>query len=682
MNKNLFRIVFNKARGMLMVVADIAGFAGKGHSAGSGHTLSKLIKLTALSFSLWLAMGLVIPAQAAIIADGHAPGNQQPPVINTANGIPQVNIQTPSAGGVSRNAYSQFDVDKKGAILNNSHANVQSQLGGMVTANPWLARGKAKVILNEVNTRDPSQLNGFIEVAGRKAQVVIANPSGITCDGCGFINASRSTLTTGNVQMQNGIITGYDVSRGEIVVLGSGLDGSRQSHTDLIARSVKVNAGIWASELSITTGANQTDAAYQGIRAKSADPSSRPGLALDISQLGGMYAGKIRLIGTEKGVGVRNAGNIGASAGDVVINADGTISNSGSVTASEHIQVATKNDVINDGTLHALVTTVVKADNSVVNSGIIAARGNTTVTAAAITSHASGALAAGMNADGTLGGSSNLTLNSDGILRAHGQNLASATLMATGKNVDLSNSQTSANRIDVTAINGDISLTRANIDASQELSLSTARSLNNDGGKLVADKLTLTASHLSNQQGVIQQRGHNDLTLAMRKGINNREGTIASNGKNMTLSSSLLQNQQGEIIHAGDGQLLLLSEKLEGESGTLISNGSLELTGNELDLDAAYTQAEGLKIIANSLSHQKGQLIQAGNGPMTISILNNLNNEEGEILSKGKINLNAGTLNNQRGSLIAAEESDLALTVIDEINNRDGVIASGVAWHQ
>ncbi|WP_323840913.1 two-partner secretion domain-containing protein, partial [Photorhabdus africana] len=78
---------------------------------------------------------------------------------------------------------------KQGVILNNSHQATQTQLGGMVAGNPWLAKGDASVILNEVNSHDRSHLNGWIEVAGHKAEVIIANPSGITCNGCGFINA-------------------------------------------------------------------------------------------------------------------------------------------------------------------------------------------------------------------------------------------------------------------------------------------------------------------------------------------------------------------------------------------------------------------------------------------------------------------------------------------------------------
>ncbi|WP_241650489.1 filamentous hemagglutinin N-terminal domain-containing protein, partial [Rosenbergiella collisarenosi] len=95
------------------------------------------------------------------------------------------------------NKYTQFDIEQRGAILNNGRTTSQTQLAGQVAANPWLAKGEAKVILNEVNSRDPSLLNGMLEVAGRQADIIIANPAGISCDGCGFINANRTTLTTG-----------------------------------------------------------------------------------------------------------------------------------------------------------------------------------------------------------------------------------------------------------------------------------------------------------------------------------------------------------------------------------------------------------------------------------------------------------------------------------------------------
>ena len=92
------------------------------------------------------AAGLALSI-AALSAQTPAPATQQPIILNTANGVPQVNIQTPSSAGVSRNTYSQFDVTSQGAILNNSRTDTQTQLGGWVQGNPWLATGSARVIL-------------------------------------------------------------------------------------------------------------------------------------------------------------------------------------------------------------------------------------------------------------------------------------------------------------------------------------------------------------------------------------------------------------------------------------------------------------------------------------------------------------------------------------------------------
>ncbi|MBF1995118.1 hemagglutinin repeat-containing protein [Serratia symbiotica] len=680
MNKNLYRIVFNTARGMLMVVPDIAG-AGRAGAAsspsGSGHTLSQVIgKVHGVCFALLLALGAIQSVQAGIVADGSAPGNQQPTIISSANGTPQVNIQTPSAEGVSRNVYSQFDVEAKGVVLNNSALNSQTQIAGMITANPWLAKGEAKVILNEVNARDPSQLNGFIEVAGQKAQVVIANPAGITCSGCGFINANRATLTTGQAQMLNGQLTGYNVERGEIVVQGNGLDSSLQDHTDLIARSVRINAGVWANDLAVTTGRNSVDAAHQSVSAKTTDGSPRPYVAVDVSQLGGMYANKILLRGTETGVGVHNAGVLNAIAGDVVVNADGTLTNSGAMTASQTIQVTTTGDINNSGKLYAGTDTQVQSRGALTNSGIIAAAQNTTLTSATLNSTAQGVLAAGMASDGKLGTSGNLTLNSQGQLTANGQNSAAGHLSASGTALDFSGSQTYGNNIDLQATVSDIRTARANLAATQTLAARTGGMLNNDGGKLSADQLSLTAKALSNQQGTVQQLGQQDLMLSHAGGINNRAGTIASNSKNLTLITANLNNQQGTIVHAGDGTLVIQAAQMNGDKGAVLSNGSLALSGTRLQLDNTTTQAGNITLNAGSLSHRDGQMTQTGSGTLNLNVTDLFDNLHGKIFSNGALSLTAGTLNNQQGQLIAADKHDLTLTLNGALNNRDGLIAA------
>ncbi len=321
-----------------MAVSEVA--VGKGKAA-SGERRGRNVGLALFAFALSpLAWGQVI-------ADPNAAGNQKPQIVTSANGVTQVNIQTPSAAGVSRNVYSQFDVNAQGVILNNSTGNVQTQLGGWVQSNGNLAGGSARVILNEINSSNPSQLRGFVEVAGQRAEVIIANPAGIAVNGGGFINASGVTLTTGTPLMNGGNLDGYRVQRGTVTVDGAGLDTSNADFTNIIARAVQVNAGIWAKDLKATTGANDVNAANTSATAV-AGTGTAPTVALDVAALGGMYAGKITLVGTEAGLGVSNAGSIAANGGALVVQANGMLTNTGLIEGQTALIKATT--VNNTGT--------------------------------------------------------------------------------------------------------------------------------------------------------------------------------------------------------------------------------------------------------------------------------------------------------------------------------------------
>lgn len=103
---------------------------------------------------------------ASIVVDKNAPKNQQATILQSANGTPQINIQTPTNAGVSVNQFHQLDIGQQGAILNNSRTHTQTQLGGWIQGNPWLAAGEARIIVNQVNSANPSLLNGYIEVGG------------------------------------------------------------------------------------------------------------------------------------------------------------------------------------------------------------------------------------------------------------------------------------------------------------------------------------------------------------------------------------------------------------------------------------------------------------------------------------------------------------------------------------
>src|SRR6185436_10503357 len=192
------------------------------------------------------------------------------------------------------------------------------------------------------------------EVAGGRAEVVIANPNGITCNGCGFINASRGVLTTGRPDFDAaGNLSALQVTQGHIAIEGLGLNATDVDQVDLLARTVSINAGVWANYLNVVTGANRigyADLSAQSIGGVGAAPS----VSLDVSAVGGMYANRIRLIGTEAGLGVVSAGVMAAQAGDFVVSSEGQIVLSGTTQSSGAINLRASGDIVNSGTLHGL----------------------------------------------------------------------------------------------------------------------------------------------------------------------------------------------------------------------------------------------------------------------------------------------------------------------------------------
>lgn len=656
MNKNCYRIIFNKARGMLMVVADIArsGRAGTSLSSRTGYPhRQRICRVTPLAFSLWLASGMVHSVSAAgIVADHGAPGHQQPTITQTASGIPQVNIQTPSAGGVSHNTYSQFDVGNKGVILNNAHNNVQTQLGGMVAGNPWLAKGEARIILNEVNSRNPSQLNGFVEVAGKKAQVVIANPAGISCDGCGFINANRATLTTGQPQMKNGSLTGFSVERGEIQITGKGMDASRTDYTDIIARSVKINAGIWAQDLKVTTGRNNVDIAHGQTEKKAADASSQPQVALDVSSLGGMYAGKIRLVGTETGVGVRNAGHIGAQAGAVTLTADGRIENSGSISAKTDVHLATTRELHNSGSVYAGQDTQIQSDGVFTHTGSVASRRNTRIQTARLTGGERSLLAAGVKDDGRLAVAGNLTVSTTGELAAHGQVLSGGDMQLKGQGLDLSNSRIQGQHTELDAGSGNLSTQNAQLSAGT-LSARTAGQFSNNGGTVNADTLQISAQSLSNRKGSLIQTGTGDFSLSLPGSVDNREGLLAANGA-VRLDALSLDNRRGKVQAVQSGSL------------------QVKTTGAVDNQQGSLTASRDVRLNAQALNNDNG-LISAAAGTGRIKTQQAVSNTEGRMESAGRLGISAGSLNNHQGTVVS---DGLSVTLDGALDNTSGRLLS------
>src|SRR6201991_1379245 len=237
--------------------------------------------------------------------------------------------------------------------------------------------------------------------AGRRAEVVIANGSGISVNGGGFINTSRAVLTTGTPNFAaDGSLSGFNVSRGSISIQGAGLNASEVDQVDLLARAVQVNAAIYAKNLNVVTGANAVDHDTLNTTRIAGDGPA-PGVSIDVAALGGMYANRIWLVGTENGVGVSLKGIAAAQAGDFILTTEGKVILAGQTNASGNVVVNARDGIDNSGTTYAQQNVSMTTSGALTNSGTVAAQQNTTVSAGSVNS--SGTLAAGVKGDGSLG---------------------------------------------------------------------------------------------------------------------------------------------------------------------------------------------------------------------------------------------------------------------------------------
>ena len=340
--------------------------------------------------AVWLTMGLmvmdplVVPlayAENPIEVDRNAPQHRQAQVGQAANGITLVNITGPTAGGVSRNDYTNFNVPQNGVILNNSYQMANTSLAGYVPGNANMMRGSASVIVNEVTSHNPTNMNGFIEVAGRKASVVVANPNGITVDGGGFINTDRAVLTTGKPEYDpNGNLNTYRVEQGSIAINGKGLNAKESNSLQILTEAAQVNAGVWANAVETRTGKNIIDA--KSLESKALGSSNQIGL--DVSAIGGMYANSITMKGTNNGLGVNVKGTL-SSVHATTISVDGMIQVDGGITSNGQTSISGHAiSVGQDGVVQGDNGLSIESQSSMTNHGLVNSNGTTDIHATSV----------------------------------------------------------------------------------------------------------------------------------------------------------------------------------------------------------------------------------------------------------------------------------------------------------
>ena len=619
MNKHLHKIIFNKKRGCMMAVAEHAAREGKStqdSSARAGFTLQAGMPMLAACGVLLGGIGF---AQAQIIADKSAPANQQAAVLKHSSGAPLVNIQTPTAKGLSHNRYTQFDVDNKGAVLNNSR-----------TANPNLAKGSAKVILNEIRSTSPSKLAGIISVEGSRADVIIANPAGIQVNGGGFKNANRAVLTTGAPVIKEGALHQLDIRQGTVAIGAGGLNDAGSTgagYTEILSRAATVQGKIQANQLTIATGAQKIDYASGEISNGSA-AGTKPALAIDTAALGSMYAGSITLIANEKGLGVKNAGTLQAER-QLVLTSAGKIENSGQIrttsaateAAPTYLSLTTTDQAANSGNgdIDSTAGKIESKGLMVVDAGRDLVLSNTALNQSNVQTASAIILDAGRH----------IQINKKAALTNSGSGAISA---AAGGNITINDAKFGSSGQIYTAAQGSNHLqNNSTLNAKQDISI------------LANGNVQLNAGHLASSAGSIHLEAAKPASLAANPAPANANisGGSLSAAKNIVAladndisATTTIKAAEAVYLHAGKNLNLTVGAELPAAT----QNVSLK-AGEKAGISAAAQKnlnaAKDLSIAAGSITVERLNL-KAGSGNLSLSA------QSGDLGLAPNTQLNAG----------------------------------------
>lgn len=561
--------------------------------------------------SVLLATQPLLPAMAATLTPS---GNTQ--MDKAANGVPVVNIATPNQSGISHNKYNDYNVGKEGLILNNATGQLnQTQLGGIIQNNPNLKAGQeAKGIINEVTGTNRSNLQGYTEVAGKAANVIVANPYGITCNGCGFINTPNVTLTTGKPVLDaSGKLQSLDVTKGAVTIEGAGLNGSQSDAVSIISRATEINAQLHAKDLRLVTGANRV--AADGSVSALKGEGEAPKVAVDTGALGGMYANRIRLVSSEAGVGV-NLGNLNARQGDIALNSAG--------------KVVLKNSLASGSTTVSAADVTLRGDHK--------AGGSLTVSGQSALTLDQARIAADENLQLTTGGT--LTQNGGAFTAANDATLAAKSV------IQSADAQAGAGRH--LAVNGaENAVLNGAVVAGQQLSVQAGELVQR--GNLSASAIALSGQTLT-QESSSTTNASGNITLTT-SGHSRLNGSNVA-GRSLAVSAGSLTHQ-GTLAAAADTRI---TTGTFSNTGT-VQGSSLTVSGTDITSSGTLNSASTLDIRARNvtLSGDTG-----AKGKTTVIASGNLNNS-GSLISDDALTLNAaqivnsGTLSGARGLTTSAQ---------------------------
>ena len=553
----------------------------------------------------WLTFGVFVASQSMVLAapimpDNNAVITERPLVQETANQIPLVNVTAPTNGGVSMNKYDQFNVEKQGAILNNSYVTSKTELAGYVQGNSNMVNGTAKVIVNQVTSDAPTSMNGYLEVAGQKASVVVANPNGITVNGGGFLNTEHAVLTTGRPELDGtGNLQNYRVEQGKVSIEGKGLDGKSADSVSILARTIDVNAGVWANKLNTRTGQNNIDA--KNLKATALDLSSteiKPTIGLDVAAVGGMYANHITMVGTEAGVGVNLNGVVAGT-------------QSVSVDANGHLSV--------NGTLQSDTSLVAKA-NSIQNAKTIASGGDLGLETKELTN------------------TGHITSAKNGHVKVE-ETLTNNNTIASGANTQ--GALTGNGSLSIEA--GTVRNTDAVIVSGGTTTINSKELHNTENGRIYGGKVAIQTKVLENRKNVALESKLDAAMADMKAAEDKLEAAYA-----VDTTAFTSKTEQDEYLNQIKELSKVYDEKLK----------AVKLVQEELSAHKGSTIAgrEDVTIEADSILNREKSLIYSG-GTMTLDGRDTLHNIGGTIEGLGKGIIRSKDYQNKNSSFTAKRVS-------------------------
>ncbi|MDU1876847.1 hemagglutinin repeat-containing protein [Citrobacter sp.] len=633
---------------------------------------------------LYLSLASILSPTAEAATTPDPSQSKGPTMGQTANGTPVVNIADPNAKGISLNKFSDFNVDKQGMVFNNSMQDGVTKIGGYAIKNAQLQH-EASAIISEVTGAKASYINGTMEVFGKKADIIIANENGISVNGATTINANSLTLSTGKVKENDDGTYRLAVEKGAVTLTGQGINTDGLSYFDIVSRSAQLEGEIAGkADIKVLAGQNDYDLASRSHTVRSKGDGNGPSVAIDGSALGSMYGGKIQLISTESGAGVRHAGGIIASS-DLEVSADGDISLA-NLSSDRNISLSGKNITLNKSSsgVQAKNDVIVNAlAGATINNDVISTAGKIRIDASSLVQNAASLVtnstasttvpAIEINVAGqyTLSGKlqaldANGTPIADGVVTLKNGDFV---VLVNGKEVPFASLVSDAQ---VVSHSGDVQI--------------NAGSMTNNGGSMLAKKGTLqfTLKDTFVNSGSVSATG--DLIIASgsmkNDGIlyasNNQTlnvGNLDNNGrifadKRLVMNASALNNRG--IVGVNAGALQITSTSLTN-SGTLSGDDAaitLEVNGDVDNSGDIISNKQDVTVNAHGKSLKNKGKIEGRNVSVTAYDTDAALENSGTLNAKQKVQVKTAKLSNNGGTVSAA--GDVALTVSKELANTNG----------